>query len=63
VSESTVRCPLCSEPYVFMGHYAGDQSACPDCREKARAKMHGKHQPIDNARAIVDLQRIARGGR
>ena len=34
--EKTVKCPICGEPYVFMPFYAGDQSACPKCRAKAR---------------------------
>ncbi len=29
--ESTVKCPVCGEPYVFYSHYAGDQLVCPDC--------------------------------
>jgi hypothetical protein len=34
--EKTIKCPICGEPYVFYAFYAGDQSACPDCRNKAR---------------------------
>ena len=36
--EQTVKCRICGEPYVVYSHYAGDQSACPDCRAKARGK-------------------------
>jgi endogenous inhibitor of DNA gyrase (YacG/DUF329 family) len=35
---TTIRCPICGEPYVFYSYYAGDQSACPECRRKAREK-------------------------
>jgi ribosomal protein S27E len=37
--EQTVKCPICGEPYVFYSHYAGDQSACPACRTKARGRI------------------------
>jgi len=37
--ERTVRCPICGQPYVFMPHYTGDQSACPKCRAKARKNL------------------------
>lgn len=33
----TVACPICGNPYTFYPFMAGDQSACPSCREKARA--------------------------
>lgn len=36
MSEQTVKCPICSKPYVTYMHYAGDQSSCPACREDAR---------------------------
>ena len=35
----TVKCPICGEPYIIMMFYAGDQSACPRCRERARKNM------------------------
>jgi hypothetical protein len=38
MSEQTIKCPICGEPYVFYMYMAGDQSACPDCRRKARTK-------------------------
>ncbi len=37
--EQTVKCPICGEPYVFYAFYAGDQSACPSCRQRARDNM------------------------
>ncbi len=40
--EKTIRCRICGEPYVFYAHYAGDQSACPDCRAKACKKVTPK---------------------
>ena len=36
--EKTVKCPICGEPYKAYPFYAGDQSACPDCVQKAAAK-------------------------
>jgi len=36
--ESTIKCPICGEPYVFYTMYVGDQSACPKCRGEARKK-------------------------
>lgn len=35
----TVKCPICSRPYRWYSHYAGDQSACPRCRRKAGEEM------------------------
>ena len=37
-SEMTVKCPICGAPYKAYSHYAGDQSACPDCRARARGR-------------------------
>ncbi len=34
---TTVKCRICGEPYEFYDMYAGDQSACPACRRKAKA--------------------------
>jgi hypothetical protein len=36
MTEKTVKCPICEQPYVVYPYYAGDQSACPACRKKAR---------------------------
>ena len=38
--EQTVTCKICGKPDVFMGHYAGDQSACPKCRQEARKEQY-----------------------
>lgn len=35
MDKQIVRCPICGDPYVFMGYYVGDQSACGSCRNKA----------------------------
>lgn len=35
LSEQTVKCPLCSNPYKTYAFYAGDQSACSKCVKKA----------------------------
>ena len=37
MTEKTIKCPICGEPYVVYSHYAGDQSACAACRRRARA--------------------------
>jgi phage FluMu protein Com len=54
----TIKCPFCPKLYVFMPYYAGDQSACPGCRERARQNMRAA-QKDDAARAreIVDAHR------
>jgi hypothetical protein len=44
-SEQTVKCPICGRPYVTYSHYAGDRSACPECRSEARAER-GKWRTI-----------------
>lgn len=46
----TVACPICSEPYVFYPFMAGDQSACPTCRGKARANAAWGHRPLGDKR-------------
>lgn len=38
MSERTVKCPICGEPYKVYDYYVGDQSACPQCRRKAEDK-------------------------
>lgn len=39
MSERTVKCHICGNPYVFYDLYAGDQSACGPCRRKARERV------------------------
>ena len=39
----TEKCPICGEPYTTYMFMAGDQSACPQCRAKAK-KKEGKWQ-------------------
>jgi endogenous inhibitor of DNA gyrase (YacG/DUF329 family) len=41
MTEKTVKCPLCGKPYKIYGMYAGDQSACPQCRAAAERLMQG----------------------
>lgn len=36
MSQTTLKCPICGKPYTAYMHYAGDQSACPECRMEAR---------------------------
>jgi len=33
--EQTIRCKICGKPYKVYSHYAGDQSACPECVRQA----------------------------
>lgn len=42
MNEQTIKCPICNDPYVIYSMMCGDQSACPDCREKARQKIKKK---------------------
>lgn len=35
IGEKTVKCPICGEPYKVYPHYAGDQSACRRCQDRA----------------------------
>lgn len=39
MTEKTIRCPICTAPYVFYSLYCGDQSACPDCRAEDRRRF------------------------
>ena len=51
--EQTIKCPICGKPYVFMPFYAGDQSACPECRAKARGlKGYYKHKTTNGTSDI-----------
>ena len=34
--EWTLKCPVCGDPYKVADGYAGDQSACGSCQQKAR---------------------------
>ena len=43
--EQTLKCPICGKHYVGYSHYAGDQSACPKCREEARKNTVWKEKP------------------
>ena len=36
MSEQTVQCPICKQPYKTYDFFAGDQSACPSCVNKAK---------------------------
>lgn len=55
MTEQTVPCRICGQPYVFYAFYAADQSACPSCRARARgreeivtvANTTGSEDPID----------------
>ena len=47
MSEQTIKCPICNRPYVFYAYMAGDQSACPACRDEARKPERPKNHYID----------------
>lgn len=36
MASQTLKCPICGDPYTVYDMHAGDQSACPKCRAKAR---------------------------
>lgn len=36
MSQRTIKCPICGRAYKVYMHYAGDQSACPACRQEAK---------------------------
>lgn len=61
MTESTVKCRICGEPYKVYAYYAGDQSACPPCRARAEAngKGIGPHgpRPISTLRAFLSQWR------
>lgn len=40
--DRTVKCPICGEPYKTYSHTVADQSACPDCVNKAEKKIRSK---------------------
>lgn len=35
MSEQTVKCHICGQPYKVYAYMAGDQSACPSCIAQA----------------------------
>jgi len=39
MQEFTAQCKICGKPYKYYPYYAGDQSACPDCRKRAKENM------------------------
>ena len=46
--EKTIKCPICGKPYVVVQYYEGDQSACPECRARARKTTSTEwHQPYN----------------
>lgn len=64
--EQTIKCPICGNPYVVYSHYAGDQSACPPCRRRARQPQGGyKHDYTDTTVSVEDVlsQQIREGVR
>ena len=34
-----IKCPVCGRPYRVYMFYAGDQSACPECRKKTEKTL------------------------
>jgi uncharacterized paraquat-inducible protein A len=55
MTEQTVRCPICREPYKVYSMTTRDQSACPDCVAKVEKKMG------DNRGINVGWAKIQRG--
>jgi len=45
--EQVAKCPICGEPYMIYMYYAVNQSACPECLAKARAKMSKGNVVVD----------------
>lgn len=48
--EHTVKCRICGKPYVIYAMYAGDQSACSECRAEARKGVSRPSTPEEIAR-------------
>jgi len=48
--EKTVKCPICLEPYKFYSFMVGDQSACPDCVNKASQEQVNQNYVLDYAK-------------
>jgi hypothetical protein len=42
-SEQIVHCPICGGSYALYASCAGDQSACPKCKKKARENEGGTY--------------------
>lgn len=36
MTQWTLKCPICGDPYKVYSHFAGDQSACGKCQATAR---------------------------
>jgi hypothetical protein len=47
MNEQTVLCKLCDRPYTIFPFYAGDQSVCPTCINKAK-KIGNNFNICDN---------------
>lgn len=41
----TAKCKICGRAYVIYSFYAGDQSACPQCRDEARRAVKREDTP------------------
>lgn len=41
MTEQTVKCPICGNPYKVYAYHAGDQSACSSCVRKAESNSRG----------------------
>ncbi len=48
--DETVKCRICGKPYKFFVFYAGDQSACPDCRSAAKRGIERESSPDEDRR-------------
>lgn len=63
MTEKTVKCPICGEPYKFYPFSAADQSACPDCVRKADQKMHGREQIPDHVKKYFNNRAYGGSGK
>jgi len=58
LTERTLKCPICGNPYVVYAYYVGDQSACDECKSKARAgekREINRYRPDENQEILRDF--------
>lgn len=56
MSEQTIKCPICGDPYNTYSHYAGNQSACPSCKSQAEENINIYHD-IFNQQTIKRVKK------
>jgi tRNA(Ile2) C34 agmatinyltransferase TiaS len=57
--ERTIKCPICGNPYKAYSFYAGDQSACKSCINKADSKQNKNEldRAIDRINEIRNIKK------